>query len=95
MSIVFAALVSFIGLMLIVSHLGKTWFRRAVGYKWFIDLLLHGTIIYMFFGTSTLGLLQAEAAGIMFSIYLRAYAWLGGYEKLHRGRWVRYAGMFT
>jgi hypothetical protein len=97
MSIIFAALISFCGMMLIIHHLSAHWMRRLVGYKGWIDLMLHGTIIYLFFGTSTLGLLQAEAAGIMFSIYLRVYRKLFGYElwNIKRFRWERWRGALT
>lgn len=90
-----AALVSFASFMLLISHVSARAMRRLVGYKGWVDVCLHSTILFLFFGTSTDGLLQAEAAGILFSVYLRAYAWIIGYEKLHNGRWVRYAGKFT
>lgn len=105
MSILFAACVSFFGLMLVVHHMSSAWMRRLVGFKGIVDIVLHGTIIYMFFGTSTLGLLQAELCGIMFSVYLRAYRWLFGYERwlspanarnsFMGRRWVRFAGALT
>ena len=69
--------------------------RKLVGHKGVVDVCLHSTIIFLFFGTSTDGLLQAEAAGIMFSIYLRLYSYFAGYEKLESGRWVRHAGRLT
>ena len=87
--------VSFISFMLIIHHLPKHWIRRLVGYKGWVDLVLHGTIIWLFMGTSTHGLLQAEAAGICFSLYLRAYAYFAGYEKIEKGRWMRYPGVLT
>ena len=90
-----SAFVSFVAFILIIHHLPKHWIRRLVGYKGWVDLVLHGTIIWMFIGTSTHGLLQAEAAGILFSLYLRAYAKLAGYEKLESGRWMRYPGIMT
>lgn len=90
-----AAFVSFMSIVLLMTHLSKPTMRRMVGYKGFVDVVLHGTILYMFFATSTMGLLQAEAAGICFSLYLRAYSWAFGYERLHGFTWVRYAGRFT
>lgn len=86
--------VTFVSFMLIISHVSAQTMRRLVGYKGWFDLVLHSTILYMFFGTSTEGLLQAEAAGILFSIYIRAYAYLMGYERFVKSRrtWVRYAG---
>lgn len=92
---ILAAFVSFTGFMLVLHHLNARWLRRLVGYKGFVDLLLHGTILWMFLGTSTMGLLQAEAAGILFSLYLRGYSKLMGYERLVRGRWLRYHGVMT
>ena len=69
--------------------------RRLVGYAGWVDLAMHGTILTLFLGTSTMGLLQAEAAGIMVSLYLRLYRRLFGYERIVGARWVRYGGLLT
>lgn len=92
-----AALVSFASFWLLMSHIPAQCMRRLVGYKGWVDVGLHSTILFLFFGTSTDGLLQAEAAGILFSLYLRAYRWACGYEHFDRTaqRWVRYAGHFS
>lgn len=90
-----AALVSFASFWLLFSHISRPTMRKLVGYKGYVDVCLHSTILILFFGTSTDGLLQAEAAGIMFSIYLRVYSYFAGYEKLVAGRWVRHAGRLT
>jgi len=96
-----AAFVTFIAFLLLLTHLPSYWVRRLVGYKGWVDLTLHGTILWMFIGTSTMGLLQAEAAGICFSLYLRFYYWSAGYERWAQlpdrpnKCWVRYAGKFT
>lgn len=95
MFIIIAACVSFGGIWFLLTHLPHVWMRRLVGYKGWIDLLLHGSIIWLFLGTSTLGLLQAELCAIMFSISLRVYRWAWGYEKLTRHGWQRHAGRFT
>jgi hypothetical protein len=92
MSILIAALISFFSVSLLLSHLSQTAVRRIVGYCGWVDLLLHGTVIYMFMGTSTLGLIQAEASAIMFSLSLRLYRWMRGYERLTWNGWKRYAG---
>lgn len=97
-----AAVVTFASMMLLVSHLSPKFLRRLVGYKGYFDIVLHTTILYMFFGTSTEGLLQAECAGIFFSLWLRAYRWLFGFEKLIRDpkvfggtKWVRFSGYLS
>lgn len=90
-----AMFVSFMGVALLLTHLKPTTMRKLVGYKGFVDVFLHGAILYLFMGTSTMGLLQAEAAGICFSLYLRAYAYAFGYERLHDFKWRRHAGRFT
>ena len=95
MDILSAALISFAGMLLLVHHLSPQWFRRLVGYKGAVDLVLHGTILYFFFGTSTLGLLQAELCGILFSVYLRGYRLLFGWEKFTTRGWIRYTGYLT
>jgi hypothetical protein len=95
MSWLIAALITFGSLALLVTHLSPQTMRRAMGYAMWWDIILHGSILWMFLGTSTLGLLQAEAAGILFSISFRVYRKLLGYEKLHGFRWVRYKGVLA
>lgn len=85
-------LISFASFWLLASHISPRGMRRLVGYKGYVDLVLHTTVIMMFIGTSTDGLIQAEGACILFSISLRAYRWAMGYEKLTRTGWQRYAG---
>ncbi len=90
-----AAFVSFVSFALLMQHMSPQTMRRLVGYKGYVDVMLHGTILYMFLGTSTMGLLQAEAAGICFSLYLRFYSWAFGYERIRNFKWQRFAGRFT
>ena len=45
---------------------------------------IHTTVIVLFLGTSTLGLMQAELSAIMFSLSLRVYRYLFGYSRLER-----------
>lgn len=92
-----ATVVSFVSFLLILSHLSPWWLRLLAGYKGITDLCLHGTILYMFFGTSTEGLLQAEAAGILFSLWLRSYRYLAGYSRydFKKKRVVRYTGLLN
>ena len=77
-----AAFVSFISFALLLSHLSPKLMRLLVGYKVVPDVLLHTTILILFLGTMS-GLLQAEAAGICFSLYLRLYAKLFGYTRFN------------
>lgn len=95
MSILIAALISFFSVALLLSHLSPSMVRRLVGYCGWVDLLLHGTVIYLFMGTSTLGLIQAEASAILFSLALRGYRYFKGYERLTLDGWKRYAGRLT
>lgn len=92
MSMMFAALVSFLSIALLLTHLSPHAMRRIAGYAMWVDICLHATILYMFIGTSTLGLLQAEASGILFSLGLRGYRWLFGYEKLVSFKWTSFPG---
>lgn len=89
-----AMFVTFFSFALLLTHLSSTTVRRLVGYKGFIDVLLHGSVIWMFLGTFD-GLMQAEAAAICFSIFLRTYSWTLGYERLVNWKWQRFAGKFT
>lgn len=95
MSILFSALITFFVVVLLVSHLEQQTIRRFAGYAGWCDLILHGLILYMFLGTSTDGLMQAEAAGIMFSLTLRGYRHFKGYERRIDGTWMRFAGSMT
>lgn len=95
-----AAFVTFTVFLLLLHNLSAQTVRRMFGYAVIIDLVMHGTILYMFIGTSTMGLLQAEAAGILMSLYIRAYRWGWGYERYRHWPgygycWVRTAGRFT
>lgn len=91
------AIVSFAAMALLLSHLSNRTFRRLIGYKGYVDIMLHGSVMYLFFGTSTDGLIQAEAAAILFSVWLRMYCWMYGFERFNvrQLRWQRFAGRFT
>lgn len=95
MDILSAAVISFVGAWLLLRHVPKSLMRKILGYKGWVDIVLHASILYMFFGTSTLGLIQAELCGIFLSIYLRAAAKLGGYERRVNGKWMRYPGVLS
>jgi len=88
-------LISFTSFWLLSSHLSAQTMRRLVGYKGWVDVVLHCTIIFLFIGTSTDGLMQAEGAGILFSVSLRLYRWAMGYERRVDGAWQRYAGRLS
>ncbi|MBS0212207.1 MAG: hypothetical protein JSR26_03375 [Proteobacteria bacterium] len=92
--VVLAAFISFCSIWFLLTHVSAKWMRRLVGHKGLVDLVLHGTVIFLFLGTSTLGLLQAELAAIMFSISLRVYRYLFGFERLTAHGWERYHGVF-
>lgn len=93
-----SALVTFVGLWLLIQHIPAQRMRRFAGYLGWFDTLLHVTIISLFIGTFS-GLMQAEAAGIMVSLYLRLYRWAFGFERWQRyagkRQWMRYRGRFT
>ncbi len=95
MSVLAAAFISFFAMMLLTIHLSRTTMRRICGYALVVDVLMHGSVIWLFMGTSTLGLLQAELSAIMATVSLRAYRLCLGYEKLTTKGWVRYTGIFT
>ena len=64
---------------------------RAMAHKGKIDLVLHCGVILLFHGTFS-GLMQAEAAAIMMSLYLLTYRKMFGYIKRVNGRQVYYRG---
>jgi hypothetical protein len=92
--ILIEALVTFVAFWLLLSHIPAKTMRRIVGHKGWFDVILHTTVIILFFGTFE-GLMQAEAAAIMFSLFLRGYAYFAGYERLTRKGWVRHSGRLT
>jgi hypothetical protein len=95
MSVIGAALISFFGIVLLSWHLSRSTMQRVVGYAGFIDVTLHGSVIFLFIGTSTLGLMQAELSAIFFTLSLRAYRHLYGYQRFQRMRWVTYSGVWS
>lgn len=82
-----AAFVSFFSFWLLMRYIPRDVMRVIVGHAWVIDIPLHVGILWMFLGTSTNGLLQAEAAGILFSLYLRWYRKAYGYKRLTLKGW--------
>lgn len=82
---ILAAMVTFFGFWLLSKHLTPQTMRRIVGYIGLVDLCLHLTILIVFHNTF-IGLMQAEASGIMFSLYLRRYRHKWGFERY--GRWT-------
>lgn len=99
---ILAAFISFFAFFMLTKHLSDQTMRRAMGYVGVIDVALHGSIFLMFFHTFE-GLMQAEAAGILFSSYLRWYRWAWGFERYtwwtdgdkRRLCWVRTVGHLT
>jgi len=85
------ALVTFGGIWMLSGHLTEQTKRRIAGRKALVDVCLHVTIVLLFHRTFV-GLMQAEAAGIMVSIYLRVWRHWYGYEYRKDGRWVRVLG---
>ncbi len=88
------ALVSFAAFFLLLTHISSRAMRRLVGYKGWADVVMHGSVLAVFLGTSTEGLIQAEAAAVLFSVYLRVYRYARGWERfdVKQFRWRRYAG---
>lgn len=97
MGIAAEAFVSFAAFVLLMSHMSPRMMRRIVGYKGVADCILHGSVLWLFLGTSTEGLMQAEAAAIMFSVFLRLYKYGWGWERFDTKRacWRRFAGKFS
>jgi len=89
-----SALVTFFAFWILTKHLSPQTMRRVVGHKGKVDLCLHLGVILLFHGTFS-GLMQAECAAIMGSMYLLAYRKLMGYELRINGQWVRFAGRMT
>lgn len=95
MSIIGAALITFFAMFCITWHLSRATCQRIAGYALLVDLLIHGSVLYVFLGTSTLGLMQAELSAIFFTFALRGYRFAFGYQRVAGGRWVLYPGAFA
>lgn len=99
MSVIGAALISFFSFALIAWHLSRDQLQKLAGFALPIDLILHTSVLAMFIGTSTLGLMQAELSAILFTLAMRGYRVLFGYRKLRRQgaklRWHFTPGYFT
>lgn len=95
MSVLAAALISFLGFSLLALHLQRRTLQRIAGYAMYFDIVLHVSVIYLFMGTSTLGLLQAELSAIFATCALRSYRVLIGYQRYEQWRWVSYTGLLT
>lgn len=94
-----AAIISFASITLLMSAYMSPETRLKVAGQWAgrIDILVHVSVLLMFIGTSTLGLIQAELAAIMFTIYNRYY-----YRNVHgaayknsKGRWYTVPGYWS
>ena len=91
MSIIGAALISFFALLTVTWHLPRSTCRKIVGYALWIDIALHVSVIALFMGTSTLGLMQAELSAIFATLAIRTYRYLFGYARIRRdGMLVRW-----
>lgn len=95
MSIV-AVAVAYIFMWLLMSNLSPRTMRRLAGHRLWLDLIVHGFIIFTFIGNG-LVLLEGEAAAILFTLSMMAYKRFFGYERWNwqRLRFVRYAGWVT
>lgn len=86
-----SALISFASITLLMNAYCAPATRLKIAGQWAgrIDFIIHVTVILLFIGTSTLGLLQAELAAIMFTLYNRYfYRWYkGAMYKNSKGDW--------
>lgn len=93
-----SAIISFASITLLMNAYMQKATRLKVAGQWAgrIDLMVHTTVILMFIGTSTLGLIQAELAAIMFTVYNRYwYRWARGASyKNDKGNWYTVPGYF-
>ncbi len=99
MSVFAAAIITFLAFVLLSTHLTRISMRKLVGYALPIDIIVHASVLIMFMGGSTLGLLQAELSAIFFSLAIRGYRWAYGYMRLERKgariRWATTKGHFA
>ena len=92
MSVLGAAFITYFAIFALTWHMSRTTCQRLAGYALLMDILIHGSVIWLFFGKSTLGLMQAELSAIFFTLTIRTYRWTHGYLVLRSGRWVLYPG---
>lgn len=92
MSVFAASIITLFSFGMLTWHLSRETMLKIAGYAAIIDVCIHVGVIWMFMGTSTLGLMQAELSAIMFTLALRAYRYLRGYSRLRGTKWVTYRG---
>lgn len=85
------ALITFTGIWVLTGHMKEQTKRRIAGRIGVVDVCIHVCIIVLFHRTFE-GLMQAEAAGIMVSLYVRTWKKWYGYEKRVNGQWMRWYG---
>ena len=99
LTILAAALISFFSISLLMNAYLQRDTRRKVAGQWAgrVDLTIHGLVIFLFMGTSTIGLIQAELAAIMFTCYNRYYyrAMHGASYKDADGNWLFIPGLWS
>lgn len=66
------AVVSFCAFWFLFLHLPIRLKHWIIYHKGWFDVIIHGTVLVLFFGTFE-GLMQAELCAILWSLYLRAY----------------------
>ena len=93
MSIFGAALITFFAMFAMTWHLSRSTCQRIAGYALLVDITVHGTVLWLFLGKSTLGLMQAELSAIFVTLAIRGYRYLYGYQRLHGTTWMLYPGM--
>jgi hypothetical protein len=59
---------------------------QIVGYVWIPDVLMHGTVVYMFIGNG-FALMCAELAAVCMSVYMRGVRRAIGLRRLERRGW--------
>ncbi len=91
-------LLTFAAFFVLMGHLSARTRRRLLGYKGWVDIVMHGACGFLLVTTGAFSsMIVLEVAALMFSGYLYMARWLFGYERFdaRESRWRRYAGKFT
>lgn len=80
-----------VGFFIFVLKLPLTFRQRLLGVDVLLDIAATMAMILAFAGTYV-GMAAAMVGGIVFSILISTLKYMGGYQTLHRGRWIYHGG---
>jgi hypothetical protein len=84
--VMFGAAITFAFFVFIFHNASAYRLTQIVGYVWIPDLIMHGSVVYMFIGNGVV-LIAAELAAVCMSMYMRGVRRAIGLRRLERRGW--------